>query len=1563
MLIDYSKGSARGGEENDNPPRAEAGERKKNKIKMKKDTITRIVIILLFLTAINQMLAQDFLMECANEDELFYEGDDRLPNTLYESKNGVTLSPSGTIRVLVVFAEMQYDVTPSLDPYPNGTESWQVGKFPRWADSLFDNQVLPNPIGSVTKYFKEASLGALDVIGDYMIKQNVSQKVDIFRVKQSDCGALLISQSLNGLANNVNSLMGGNIVTKNGFNSVTYFDNWTTTSRGLPKITPSIDSPHKIDCVVVLWRNLVKNRGTASNPDYQVINNVGQSCSINICGYNCDFALYTGSSKSKPTQIVRHELSHPLIGNNDFHAAGGGNQVDYWIQSTGGWCCLGLSGSSLQCCSGWDRQRMGWFVPNSPYEITAHDSDNISFVNGDLKATNPNDAGIYYLRDFVTTGDAIRIKLPFLDSINEYSEYLWLENHTGSLNNGSEFDNWQYAYKDCVNDFDGGLMSYMQIDKDVRSSTTSSYVYGGYSGYLRPLTANGFVERSFDTICVFNSCVQWDSTYPFTRGLPNPLSGGCDEEFYTVDVDKNEVITYNDSRNNFVEKTSNNNYLFELTQLGNNLHVFTVNGNHKIGMGTNPSTASMMNMVGKDSPIQNAKNVKEVYLNGISIEILERSSNGDLKLRIRFDDVDVENDVRWCSDSIVLNPINSLSGYSLNLKQGNQINLDQGLTATKMTNPMTFNGQKVFASPTTFTVMPQAKIHMEQSTNITLKNGSKLHFRENSACVIENSSSIEVKSGTIFQLDDCALLEINGTSKLIVRSGAELRISPNAILAFKNGNVNIYVESGVTIPNGYVNPSTLIPNTISNKTISTNTTWSGINKTVNGKIIINNGGCLNINSSTLHFLNDSCGIVVKCGGKLIIDGSTLTNYDQCENSLWTGIQVWGDITAPQTATNGVYQQGYVELKNGATIENAVCAINLWKPNDYTKTGGIVVATDANFINNAQAVHATHYIYSNNSVESNYNAHFTRCNFEVNDDYWGTETFYRHVGLNIVKGVEFRGCSFSVDRTASNIATNCLGIGAEDASFTVTSHCNVPNTSPCPNGSLSEGTFTGFHNAIYAIYNYTQRPFNVLDCEFNDNINGIYAINTGFAQILGNTFYVPSTSECTNGIYAEGLSLFLVTYNNFIGTGNGVLDCGVTIKNSPYSNSVKQNTFTNLTYGNKTIGINYTISPQVFEGLTYECNNNINNGLVDFYIENGEELFGGIMPQGDLSQSAGNTFSSTVNYHILNEASSQPNYFYDTIYSGRKPTLTYGVIPTKTNNANDCGMGGGGGSYNKSSLTDYEEAEDSCNRIIAALEAENDPNNIEVLEAELAQVEHQRLSIVGNAVRNILMDSISDINKVRQWLNRANTPSADRAICATYLSQGDYETALNKAVAMIDKYEMEDDALIEQTEYIGILKLQRKVETEGRVMGQLNSDELEQVQHLAENGTGIARSMAKALLQMNGNFFECDCNNEIQTRESGNTRADAVNKPSEKDEYYFIISPVPAKDYIVINYNLPTDHASLTITNSLGVTVKTINIEGRQGKKVVSLSNTAAGVYSCTIQSEGFIKVEKIVVTQ
>jgi hypothetical protein len=74
--------------------------------------------------------------------------------------------------------------------------------------------------------------------------------------------------------------------------------------------------------------------------------------------------------------------------------------------------------------------------------------------------------------------------------------------------------------------------------------------------------------------------------------------------------------------------------------------------------------------------------------------------------------------------------------------------------------------------------------------------------------------------------------------------------------------------------------------------ITGNTTWND-SIDVNHTIVVDSGACLTI-KTPVHFSSES-NILVKQGGKLIIDGGTLTNA--CPETLWGGIIVYGSDTS------------------------------------------------------------------------------------------------------------------------------------------------------------------------------------------------------------------------------------------------------------------------------------------------------------------------------------------------------------------------------------------------------------------------------------------------------------------------------------------------------------------------------------------------------------------------------------------------------------------------------------------------------------------------------------------
>ena len=662
-----------------------------------------------------------------------------------EAKNGWFLPTSGMLRVLVVFVELDYDLTPGNDPFPNGGSDWSKGQLPNYKDDLFDSEWPVGTLqGSVTRYFAKASYDNFKVLGDYVD--------NLIVVKESDLSFVSKSNVIREAITQINQQ--GALSTNAGM-TITDFDNWQDNGiAGSPKIAGP-DTPNSYDQVFFILQNVHVQPNTGSTR--------AGTLPLALLGYGAD-TWSEGNIIKNPTRMITHELGHLLFGDNTFHNGGahtGSGTGKTFIPPQGGWSLIGGSQTSIATFNAWDRDRMEWKNPSKTYLNSALD-ENLNEVETALDATNSNHAGIYILRDFVTTGDVIRIKLPFIPT-NEFQQYLWIENHQTAQNNGFEFDKFLYQDNTCMDEMQPGLYMYMQAGKDIKVGTQTYDQQKGH--YTRPIPANGMYDLQFESTTQPVTCVAYGAVEPYEK-LPqfaNPLTGNQEQELHAADLNANNFIQ-NEVKLTWLERV-NGIINPNLTNNGTVNHVFTKNGVAKLGVGTNPSANSMITLENDGGPIGSGnQNNRKVILNGISIEILDELQDGSIKVEVKFDDTDIANDVRWCGD-IELPAITGANGYSLNLTQGNTLLLDQGFTATKITNPMSIGGTNYFVDPTV----------------LSLQSGSYFHLEQNSDLFITGNSTLILKSGSKLELEDGAELFIH-EGELIIEDGAELILHDGAKL-------------------------------------------------------------------------------------------------------------------------------------------------------------------------------------------------------------------------------------------------------------------------------------------------------------------------------------------------------------------------------------------------------------------------------------------------------------------------------------------------------------------------------------------------------------------------------------------------------------------------------------------------------------------------------------------------------------------------------------------------------------------------------------------------------------
>ncbi len=671
--------------------------------------------------------------------------------TVPNSTNGWYLSPHGTIRILLLFAEIEYDVTPSRDPQPNGADHWPKGQLPKWKDEVFDPQRAAAYMSKVTRYYHDVSHGRYTVLGDYIDT--------ILTLRESEYSSVGNAHGIGTLAVKEANQMGA-LRTHHGL-SIADFDLLKRGGKpGMPK-QAGADDPHSYDHVMVIVRNsgLTHNQGS-----------VDPGSPGKLFGFESDSQSRFGGMNALPFEILKHEFNHLLLGGNNFHS-GGGNAAQFESHTLcvqGGWSLMGGASSSLLTCSGWDRDRLGWSVEGAPHRINAHGKDG-SYVNGDLDPV-AGDTGTFILRDFVTSGDALRIRMPFIPA-SEKKQWLWLENHRTTANNGSWTDrfHWEDTNNPCVTPAEPGLYAEIQIERDDKYGGS---IYGGSADYLHPLTACGHFDLEVTNDTLRNTCPFGGQTIAFKRIRENPLSGNCEQELMLFDRNKDGAL---DRGEHYVPSVLRGEAATSPRFFGRPDHAFRMSGSRVLNMASNPSSANMLTLTAtgkREKHNGSGPDNRTVYLNGIRVELLAEQDDGTLVVHVSTGDTRVDTDVVWSADSIVLPPLHGENGRSMTLALGRRLLIDRSRTPTRLTNQGEANGRNYYAPPTRFTIMPGASVVLEARSELKLETGSVLHLMSGSELIADRKARISVDGDSrIVQHGDARLQAKARALKQLRKSG------------------------------------------------------------------------------------------------------------------------------------------------------------------------------------------------------------------------------------------------------------------------------------------------------------------------------------------------------------------------------------------------------------------------------------------------------------------------------------------------------------------------------------------------------------------------------------------------------------------------------------------------------------------------------------------------------------------------------------------------------------------------------------------------------------------------
>lgn len=469
------------------------------------------------------------------------------------------------------------------------------------------------------------------------------------------------------------------------------------------------------------------------------------------------------------------------------------------------------------------------------------------------------------------------------------------------------------------------------------------------------------------------------------------------------------------------------------------------------------------------------------------------------------------------------------------------------------------------------------------------------------------------------------------------------------------------------------------------ETLTGTQTWT-TDKTILGTLVIQNGEVLTVDGATISFADTRetgipTRIRVEVGGKLsLINGAKLTSI--CSSTMWDGIQLFGDPTKEQSPTSN---QGYIYMEN-STIERARKAITTFEHfntidmdgayeylpiNNGPVGGGLIVATNAAFINNSRDVELFKYVSP--TLIGN-KSKFTNCRFEVDDDipydfsmyhqsslneegtiYKGKEYF---VVLKEVRGVNFHGCEFTNNKT-DLVHQRGIGIYGISSTFIVDDFLPYP-WSVTPVHSTFSKLYTGIEcDGLSSILN----PLKIYNTRMDDVRHGILVSGANlptptilFNEIILNPdksdfFLVNGFTDPAFGIHLTGCDRYVVEENRIsvmTPTTTPVDEIiGIAINNRHgNSTQIYRNYLNGVNKGIMAFGKNGVPSP-TDQGLLIKCNQHTDIISDDIILQN-DYINQGIIKlnQGECQgtntlKPAGNTFSTTSTYQIGGDVGISP----------------------------------------------------------------------------------------------------------------------------------------------------------------------------------------------------------------------------------------------------------------------------------------------------------------------------------
>jgi hypothetical protein len=744
---------------------------------------------------------------------------------------------------------------------------------------------------------------------------------------------------------------------------------------------------------------------------------------------------------------------------------------------------------------------------------------------------------------------------------------------------------------------------------------------------------------------------------------------------------------------------------------------------------------------------------------------------------------------------------------------------------------------------------------------------------------------------------------------------------------------------------------------------------------VNGDIIVKRGANLTIDKDLVLSFQPDAKLIIEQGAIVYLNGKLTSS---CQKK-WKGVDVVGNNTKilaqfgawPAVQDNS--NVGVLYCKKESTIENAKIAVACGVGN---RSGGIVYASEANFINNNQTIVFAPYrrvasIFLGPMPLLPYRSAIDKCNFEINKTFLYTlspdnkidvfNRFSNFITINGVKGISITHSNFKV-------LTNQRIFNAEEAGYGIKANDGSMIVDDC--------TFESVLFGIKSIKTRFNEPYFVSNSTFKYCGYGISNNNVDGTLVENSTFYLgPQRGWFLNtqqfGTHYEGImDMFTLRKNSFIPgtvpktefssfafirnyvgsyfTGTGMSTEAIVTGNMYESCGTAAQNMRLFQSGVSGLGT---------QGVRYYCNMFKTTKDFDIYVDDDNQIYAN---HGQVDNtvpnkfnSAGNIFANTIDIRMSPSApvfycySSKAVDYPDALQDWDKLWKTPSDDQRILKDPGTC-------PYKKFTLVDQTledlkaefTEEDQMWQTAQDDLLDIDVNDKPAYRQGLIAVGYHRAKM-ESLVAEILERYKNSTNTEYQsdslivWWGKVATPSADIQIVHEHIARGNFSAAHQVLATMAQRHQLSTGDAEDFRRYGLLIDYLQDNVFENLTNSQLNyiySNFIENSPYV------VSRSLGQNIMTTYGSFFMPDYQ-AAQVGNSGELENPVESKVAKVPT--IMVAPNPAKDFTIFYWNsdkIIGKSLLLFISDATGKQLLSNIVSKESSNYEWNTSNLAEGIY-------------------